>query len=115
MNKYKEQLRSEEEKNDINIELEFNTSLNKGINKYNCLTLWEIDILNTNEERLDRAAEKTEKDNTNVFNRRKATVNRNDPGTFLASEAKVKNFMDFRKSQLQNRPRYLSKICNINN
>ena len=33
--KYKNQLESEEEKNMINIELDFNSQLNKGITKYN--------------------------------------------------------------------------------
>ena len=101
MKKYKEQATSEEIKQNMNIEFDFNVGLNKGVTKYNCLKLWNIDVLNTNEEQLDRAAEKANKHSTEIFNQRQMARNRNDGGSLLAKNTGVKNFLDFRKSNIQ--------------
>ena len=59
-------------------------------------------MLNTNEEQLDRHAEKVDQNNTEIFNRRKGPSNRFDTGKMLATEESVKNFLSFRKTQQQN-------------
>lgn len=98
MKKYKEQVPSEEAKHSINIEMDFNVGLNKGITKYNCLKLWNIDVLNTNQEQLDRAMEKANKDGAEVFNNRQMARSRQEGASLLAKNSGVKSFLDFRKS-----------------
>jgi len=102
MDKYKAQLKSEEERNSINIEMEFNNTLNKPITKYNCLKLWEIEILDTMELTLKKETEQVDKINTELFNKRKAPGIANKDAPLLASDGSVKNYLDFRKSQLKN-------------
>lgn len=83
----------EDEKEPPNPELEFNIRLNKGMTKYNCLRHWGIEILNTNEEKLDREAERKDRNNTEVFNRRRMVMARHDGGTMLGKDENAMNYL----------------------
>jgi hypothetical protein len=100
INKQREQMQ-EEEKDSVNVEHEFNIKLNKGMTKYNWLRHWGVEVLNTNEEKLDRETELQHKNNTEVFNRRRMVMARHDGGTMLAKDENAKNYLEKRKAEIR--------------
>ena len=65
------------------------------------LKTWAMDILNPDQEKLDKEHEEKEKKNTENFNRRQMAAMRRETGKVLASESNVKSFLDFRRKNLQ--------------
>lgn len=84
ISKVKEQTESGEDKFSLNFSLE-------------TLKSWAVDILNPDQEKLDKEYEEKEKKNTENFNRRQLAAMRKETGKVLASESNVKSFLDFRR------------------
>lgn len=99
INQYKETLQSEDEKNNVDVTFDFNLKLNKGMLKYNCLKHWKIEILNTNEERLDNETERMTKNGSDIFNtRNQIQKGRNGRPILMNKGSSVSSFLAFRKN-----------------
>lgn len=98
MNKYKEQIKSEDQ---TDVESDFIQTLNKLGNQFNCLKLWGIEVLKVNEKELEKSKDLSAKEKTAIFNKNAVPVRRNETGTLLSSEANVRSLLDFRKNLMQ--------------
>ena len=102
INEFKENDKSEE-KEPFDIETDFSIRLNKALTKFNWLKLWNIEMINTEENKQIKTSDINDKESAELFNMRKSEIaKRVVTDKPLASEEKVKNFLDFRKSQQQN-------------
>lgn len=96
INKYKETLKSEDEKNNVDVTFDFNLRLNKGMLKYSCLKHWDIEILHTNDQKLDNATERGNKDGAEIFNTR-TQIQKGRGRTIKTNKgSSVSSFMAFR-------------------